>query len=73
MATFKKGDKVAQIVPVIKGEVTTFAVDQESGEIQYQVAWLEPDGQEQSRYFKEHEIEADSAAAVVEAAIDSAV
>lgn len=59
MATFKKGDKVAQIVPVIKGEVVKFSVNQESGEVQYLVAWTDAEGQEQSRYFEGHEIDID--------------
>jgi hypothetical protein len=67
MAIFKKGDTVAQIVPVITGQVTKFDVDQETGDVQYLVEWLDGDGNPQSRYFKESEIElkqsADSAPA----------
>ena len=65
MATFKKGDKVAQIVPVIKGEIAKFAVDQETGDVQYLVEWQDADGNPQSRYFKESEIELDADATPV--------
>ena len=57
MAKFAKGDKVAQIVTPISGEVTGFQVDQESGEVLVKVEWQDADGHSGSRFFKETEIQ----------------
>lgn len=56
--TFRKGTPVRQIVPVIEGTIESFQVDQETGELQYLVAWTTPDGDVQSKYFRDGEIEA---------------
>ncbi len=39
MSQVKKGDVVRQIVTPIEGVVQSFQVDQETGELQYLVAW----------------------------------
>lgn len=59
MAKFAKGAVVRQIVKPIEGVVSgDFRVDQESGNVQIPVAWIDSDGVEHSRYFNESEIEA---------------
>lgn len=59
MAKFAKGAVVRQIVTPITGVVAgDFRVDQESGNVQIPVAWVDADGVEHSRYFNESEIEA---------------
>jgi hypothetical protein len=58
MAKFAKGDKVAQIVTPISGEVAGFQVDQETGEILVKVEWQDENGHSGSRFFKETEIQA---------------
>lgn len=55
---FRKGDTVKQVVPVITGEVVSFSVDQESGQVQYLVQWQNADGEVVQRYFTDSEIEA---------------
>jgi len=57
MSTIKKGDTVQQIVPTIKGTVTAFQIDQESGERLLLVEYQGADGVIGSRYFKETEVE----------------
>ena len=59
MSTFKKGDTVKQIVPIIKGTVMGFNIDQETGDRLILVAWGSDD-EPHSRYFKESEIELDT-------------
>ena len=61
MSTFKKGDKVAQIVPIIRGEITGFRIDENTGDRLVGVSWQTDDG-EQSRYFNESDIELDAEA-----------
>lgn len=56
MAQFKKGDVVRQIVKPIEGVVEGFQVDQETGQLQYLVAWQEG-GEPQSKYFGQGEVE----------------
>ena len=58
MAQFKKGDAVRQVVPVIEGVVESFQVDQETGELQLLVSWPTPEGDTQSKYFLDSELEA---------------
>ena len=58
MSKFTKGQKVAQIVAPISGEVTGFQVDQETGNLQVLVKWTDADGGEHARYFNETDIEA---------------
>lgn len=58
MANFKKGDAVVQIVQPISGTVEGFQVDQESGELQVLVSWVDDSGETQSRYFKATDIQA---------------
>ena len=53
-----KGTTVRQVVPVITGTIERFEVDQETGELQYLVAWTDANGDSQSKYFKDGEIEA---------------
>lgn len=53
-----KGALVRQIVKPIEGVVQSFSIDQETGARQFQVGWLDEDGNECSRFFAEGEIEA---------------
>ena len=57
MANAKKGDTVRQIVTPIEGVVDSFQVDQESGELQCLVKWVNADGEEQTKYFAASEVE----------------
>ena len=68
---FKARDKVRQIVTApITGEVAKFAFSEETGEIQFLVAWKDDAGVVHSRYFGEDQIELVPAAE--DAAPDSA-
>lgn len=59
MAVFRKGDKVIQILPdPIVGEVDSFSVDQETGDVQIKVVWIDNDGVQHARFFVESEVEA---------------
>lgn len=61
MAQFKKGDTVRQIMPApIVGTVQRYDVDQETGDVQILVVWpdADGDGHEESRYFREDQLEA---------------
>lgn len=58
MAKFAKGDKVAQVITPITGEVAGFQVDQETGNVLILVQWMEEDGHASSRYFTEAELQA---------------
>ena len=55
---FIKGQKVTQILPdAITGVVDSFAVDQETGELQILVNWQDVDGgDDHHRYFKQSEL-----------------
>ena len=56
-AIFKKGDIVRQIVKPIQGAVVGFSVDQETGEVQNLVEYVE-NGETKSRYFGTSNLEA---------------
>lgn len=59
MANFKKGDTVRQVVAApVEGVVSRYDVDQETGEVQILVEWLDGEGNTCSRYFKEAELAA---------------
>ena len=56
---FKKGDNVEQIITTqIKGVVTGFHADPETGELQFLVEYSNENGEPASRYFNEDQIEA---------------
>ena len=56
---FPKGTLVEQIVKPIRGVVDgDFRVDQETGQVQIPVSWIDEDGVLHSRYFDQSEIEA---------------
>lgn len=55
MATFKKGDTVRQIVPIIEGTVAGFQIDQETGARLILVEWQDGEGVTQ-RYFDENQL-----------------
>lgn len=57
MTIFPKGTQVEQIVNPIKGTVTGFSVDQETGEVQILVEWTDTDG-DHSRYFTQDQLQA---------------
>jgi len=58
-SAFKKGDPVRQITPApVVGTVAAFSVDQETGDVQYLVEWMDADGATQSRYFNDEQLEA---------------
>lgn len=55
---FPKGSQVKQVLAApIQGSIDSFSVDQESGQIQYLVKWLDGGGVEHSRFFKDGEVE----------------
>ena len=57
--SFKRGDKVVQIMPAdIEGEVAGFSLDQDTGEVIVLVAYVDADGNEQTRYFQQSQIDA---------------
>ena len=53
--TFKKGDRVRQVVPVIEGEVLAAKIVDD--EVQFEVAYTDAQGEQHSRFFRESEIE----------------
>lgn len=57
MAKFSKGLEVQQLVAPIKGTVSGYAVDQETGDLQVLVTWTDEEG-EHSRYFTEDQLQA---------------
>ena len=58
---FAKGDSVVQVMPApIKGTVSGFSVDQETGKVLVGVEWPDADGSTHSRYFDRAELEADA-------------
>jgi hypothetical protein len=54
--SFAKGTKVRQIVTPVEGEVESYQVDQNTGELLVLVSWSLGDDQ-QSKYFKLSELE----------------
>lgn len=56
MAKFTKGQEVVQVVTPIKGVVTGFQVDQETGDLLVKVEWTNADGSTGERFFKADEI-----------------
>lgn len=59
MAKFRKGDKVRQIMPApVEGTIVGFSVDQETGDVQVQLAWTDEHGNAQGTFLFEHELEA---------------
>jgi hypothetical protein len=58
MAKFKKDEEVVQIMPApISGRVAGFHADQTTGDLQLLVVWKDENGDEQSRYFTEEQLE----------------
>ena len=58
MSALKKGTAVRQVLPApIEGVVTSFSVDSENGERLTKVAYINEEGDEMSRFFKDSEIE----------------
>ena len=61
MPIFSKGTNVRQIVTPIAGVVNgDFRVDQETGEVQIPVEWLDDEGEVHSRYFSQSQLELDT-------------
>lgn len=58
MANFVKGQKVTQVVAPIQGTVEGFQVDQETGELQVLVGWVDGNGESHARYFSETDLAA---------------
>lgn len=59
---FVKGASVMQAMPApIKGKVSGFSVDQETGKVLIGLEWPDADGSTHSRYFELAELEADDA------------
>ena len=60
---FKKGDAVAQVVAApIKGVVTGFALDQETGDVHVLVEYTDAAGAVHTRHFRQDEVVAVTAA-----------
>ena len=53
---FKKGDSVRQLVPVITGTIVEQNIT--DNEVAYKVEWQNAQGETESRWFKESELEA---------------
>lgn len=51
-----KGTPVRQVVTPIEGTVEGYEVDQETGQLQYNVAWTDADGNVQNTFFKDGDI-----------------
>ncbi len=59
MAKFKKGDTVRQKMSApIVGTVGGYSVDGETGDVQILVQWTDADGNMESTYFTEDQVEA---------------
>jgi hypothetical protein len=58
MTQFAKGAIVKQIVTPIQGSILGYQIDQETGERLNLVEWTDANGDVQSRYFKDGELEA---------------
>lgn len=56
MASFKRGDQVRLIQPVISGEVTERVIVDDVDT--YRVQWTDADGLQQERLFSESQLEA---------------
>lgn len=56
---FAKGTKITQVVSPIKGTITDYEIDKETGEIQYKVEYEDENGETHQRYFKEHHFTVD--------------
>jgi hypothetical protein len=54
-----KGTRIIQVVTPIKGVVTDYEVDKETGEVQYKVEYEDEHGEKHQRYFKEHHFTVD--------------
>lgn len=54
--TYKQGDKVRQVAPVIEGEVVNVAII--DGDVQFCVEYQGADGETHQRFFAENEITA---------------
>lgn len=55
---FKKGEDIQQVITTqIKGVVTGFHADPETGELQFLVEYINAQGEPSSRYFTEEQIE----------------
>lgn len=57
MAAFKEGDKVRLRAPVIEGGVTDIQFNKGAGELEYLVAYKDGNGETQTRWFGESELE----------------
>ena len=58
-AKFQNGDNVVQVVPApIAGKVVRFAFDENTGVIQYIVAWVDADGVTHEKAFNADELNA---------------
>jgi hypothetical protein len=63
MAIFSKGTNVRQIVTPVTGVVSgDFRVDQETGQVQIPVEWLDDAGELHQRYFDAGQLELDDEA-----------
>lgn len=56
MAKFAPNDKVVQDIKPINGEVVGYQVDQNTGDLLVLVQWLDADGENHQRYFKESDL-----------------
>ena len=59
MSKFTKGQAVQQIMPApIQGTVESYGFDSTTGVVTILVTWADADGDMQSRYFTEEQLEA---------------
>ncbi len=57
MAAFKEGDKVRLRAPVIEGGVADIQFNKGAGELEYLVTYSDSNGEEQTRWFVESDLE----------------
>jgi hypothetical protein len=57
MAAFKEGDQVRLRAPVVEGGVTDIQFNKSAGELEYLVAYTDGNGESQTRWFGESELE----------------
>lgn len=54
---FPNGANVRQVVPVITGKIEKKRLHEQADQLEYLVAWTDSQGQPQTKWFMEHELE----------------
>ena len=56
--TLKVGQKAQLIQPTIQGDIIDTEYDKDAKELRHLISWVDGDGETQTRWFKESELEA---------------